>query len=66
MRGLYTERQGNMECGISHEDQNILYQMGITNYLGNHIYKRKSRTVIHRCRKVEHHIKGWYISELSR
>jgi hypothetical protein len=24
----------------------------------NHIYKRKTRTVIHRYRKAEHHIKG--------
>ena len=32
--------------------------MRITNYSENHIYKRKSGTVIHRYRKVEHHIKG--------
>jgi hypothetical protein len=32
--------------------------MGITIYLENHIYKRKSGTVIHRYWKAEHHIKG--------
>jgi hypothetical protein len=32
--------------------------MGITIYLENHIYKWKSRTVIHRYWKMEHHIKG--------
>jgi hypothetical protein len=32
--------------------------MGLTNYMENHIYKRKSGTVIHRYQKTEHHIKG--------
>jgi hypothetical protein len=32
--------------------------MGITIYLENRIYKRKSRTVRHRYQKAEHHIKG--------
>jgi hypothetical protein len=31
---------------------------GLTNYMENCIYKWKSRTVIHRYWKAEHHIKG--------
>jgi nucleoside phosphorylase len=32
--------------------------MGVTNYMENHIYKRKSGTVIPRYQKAGHHIKG--------
>jgi hypothetical protein len=51
MRGLYTDR-------ICHEEWRRLKRMGLTNYMENRIYKWKSRTVIHRYRKAEYHIKG--------